>query len=426
MTKMTDQSVLQIEEGTVLSDEERSILDSAHAFHAKGLALRRWWAEANAANSYTQRFDTFQTYRRFDHSYGFFGEAPLDDGSMPVMGVVDEVFYDRPKACSDGQEHAAQAMREEIREFVLRYFLRISDYRQPERMSEPDLAPVPSYLKMLSWRSEQEIHRSGMEFTQRFYKSKDTGRIGRFPAERVNAVVDLREVAKKFDWILLHLRIFDFAFTFKPFGLEGPQFMLPLKEESYLLMSPEFITINDKPGGGVIGEYGFGYSFVKNPTRGPFAYGPGEFEAAFQTINFTVLESGETRVKMVFVSNRADKIVNIPLDPVSWSFDLADRLTFGMTSSVLNPVRKAWESVSKPIVDDRDPVVAGIDVANLLSVGQAGKRLDITLDQLNRGFLVRHTLQHYGTVLGSLRTWRQIPDWRSPDLPDWVIAGTSS
>lgn len=424
---MIDAKILETEDGTVLSADERSILDSTHAFHAKGLALKRWWEEADANNAYSRRFETVQTYRRLDHSYGFFGEAPMDDGTtMPAMGVVDEVFYDRPKATAEGQARAAQAMKEQIREFVLRYFLRISDYRQSERIPDPGANPVPSYLKMFSWRTEPEIHRSGMEFTQHFYKSRTTGRVGRFPAESTDAVVDLREVGSKFDWILLHLCIFDFVVSLKPFGLDGPQFQLPLKEESYLLVSPEFITINDTPRNGVIGEYGFGYSFVKNPERGPFAYGPGEFEGAFQTINFRVYDTGETRVRMAFVSNRPDRIVNAPLDPVAWGFDIADRVTFGMTSSVTKPIKKAWEAISKPIVDDRDPVITSVELVNLLSFGQAGKQLDITADQLNKGFLVRHTLQHFGTVLGSLRTWRQIPDWLSSDLPEWVVSGQSS
>ncbi len=423
---MTDAKILETEEGTALTEDERSILESAGAFHAKGLALKRWWTNADAKRAYSECFDTLRTYRRLDHSYGFFGEAPLDDGTMSVMGVVDEVQFDCPKPHAEGQARAAQAMKEQIREFVLRYFLRISDYRQPERLAEPEATPVPSYLKMLSWRPEQEIHRSGMEFTQHFYKSNSTGRIGRFPAEDVHAVMDLREIGGKYEWVMLHLRIFDFVFSYKPFGLMGPQLQMPLKEESYLLVSPEFITINDKGGNGVIGEYGFGYSFVKNPERGPFAYGPGEFEAAFQTINFSVLESGETRVRMAFVSNRPDKIVNVPLDPVVWGLDIADRVSFGMTSSLISPVRKAWETVSKPIVDDRDPVLTGVQLVNFLTFGQAGKQLDITADQLNKGFLVRHSLQHYGTILGSLRTWRQVPDWLSPDLPEWVVTGASA
>ncbi|HYK89998.1 MAG TPA: hypothetical protein VE398_14575 [Acidobacteriota bacterium] len=423
---MTDRMILETEAGSILSDAERSIIESAGAFQSKGLALKRWWAEADVKNTYTQRFDTMRTYRRFDHSYGFFGEAPVDNGTMPVMGVVDEVFFDRPKSASEGQSAGALAMKEQIREFVLRYFLRISDYRQPERIADSAATPVPAYLKLLSWRTEPEIHRSGMEFSQHFYKAKSTGRIGRFPNESSNAVVDLREVGAKYEWVLMHLRIYDFVLSLKPFGLDGPQFMLPLKEESYLLMSPEYITINDKGGNGVIGEYGFGYSFIKNPERGPFAYGPGEFEAAFQTINFSVLESGETRVRMVFVSNRPDKIVNVPLDPIAWGFDIADRASFGWTSAVINPIKKAWEAVSKPIVDDRDPVLTTVRLANLLTLGQAGKQLDITPDQLNKGFLVRHTLQHYGTVQGSLRTWRQIPDWRAKDLPDWVANGASA
>ncbi|MBI3940451.1 MAG: hypothetical protein HY315_06420 [Acidobacteria bacterium] len=423
---MNDTENLELEENTVLTENDRAILNSAAGFHGDGLALKKWWEEAQQANGYTDRFDSVHTLNRSESSFAFFGEAPLERGKMPVMGLVDDVFYDRPKAAEGEGEMGVTRMKEQIREFALRYFLRVSDYRQPERLPDPGADQVPPYLRPLSWRAEQDVHRSGMEFTQRYYKSSSTGRIGKFPSETENAVVDMREIGRKYDWIILKLKVFDFTVTLKPTGNDGPQFLLPLKEESYLLVSPEFITDRDDPEPGIAGEYGFGYAFLKNPSRGPFAYGPGEFEAAFQTINFRVLNSGEIRVRMPFVSNRPDKITHFSIDPVGWSISLADRLTFGISSGLLQPVKEAWSKVASTLGMDQDPVVAGIDLANLVSLGQSAKQLDITVDQLNRGFLVRHSMQHYTTLSASLRTWRQIPDWLSKDLPDWVVAGTSS
>ena len=415
-----------LEDDTVLTEDERGIIQSAAGFLADGLSLKKWFEAAEATDGFSGRFDSLHTFNRPDASYAFFGEAPLERGNMPVMGLVDEVFYDCVKA-SDGERAAAVSkMKEQVREFALRYFLRVSDYRQPERFPDPTADQVPPYLRALSWRAEQEIHRSGMEFTQCFYKSKSTGKIGKFPKEVESAVSDVRQVGRKYDWIILRLKIFDFTVTMKPAGDDGPQFMVPLKEESYLILSREFITDRANPEPGVAGEYGFGYAFVQNPHRGPFAYGPGEFEAAFQTINFRVLNTGEVRVRMPFVSNRPSKITHFSIDPVGWGLSLAGYLPFGVGASIAEPMKKAWNQVSSALGDSVDPVVAGINLAKWVSMGQSEKQLDITLDQLNRGFLVRHSIQHYTTLAGSLRTWRQIPNWLSKELPEWVVTGVSS
>jgi hypothetical protein len=103
----------------------------------------------------------------------------------------------------------------------------------------------------------------------------------------------------------------------------------------------------------------------------------------------------------------------------------ANFVSFGLATPLTKPIKEAWKWVSAPIVNDRDPVLTSVELVNFLTFGQAGKQPDITPDQLNKGFLVRHTLQHHGTVLGSLRTWRQIPDWLAPDLPAWVVNGNS-
>ena len=408
------------------SAEDKIILDSVDAFHADGLALQKWWEETNAVDSYAQRFDLVHTYSKPDRSFGFFDSIELATGPHPIMGVVDEVFYDRPKAGGRASAVSADWMREQICEFVLRYFMRVSHFRLSEKIVEDAATPMPSYLKALSWKPEAEIIRKGMEFSQCFYKEKVTGHIGRFDPETAKAVTDLRQIGDVYEWVVVKLRVFDFTVRMKPFGPKGPELAMPLDEQTYLVMSPAFITNRENPEPGVLGEYGFGYAFVKNAQRGPFGYGPGEFAHACQTINFRVMEDGETRVRMAFVSNMPDKIVNLPFDPVNLSVSIADRLTFGLGSRLMEGMRLGLDGV--PTGDgEMDPVLASIALINLLTNGQAAKQLDISRDQLNKGFLVQHSMQHYQTIQGSLRTWRQIPNWlNKEDLPEWVVSGASS
>ena len=120
--------------GIPLTEEDHLLLDSVDGFYADGLALKKWWEEADASDGYTDSFEVIHTLNRPESSRGFFGEAPLDRGTMPVMGVVDEVLYDRPKIADPWAEAAALWTRDQMREFVLHYFMRVSDYRQPEKV----------------------------------------------------------------------------------------------------------------------------------------------------------------------------------------------------------------------------------------------------------------------------------------------------
>ena len=405
--------------------DDRWILENSGAFLSDGLALKRWFDSRERTEGYSS-FDLVRTYNRPDRSRGFFGQAALESRSMPVMGVIDEVLYDRPKAPVRSRAQSAKWMRDQIREFVMRYFLRVSDFRRPQLVPDDGGGVLADLLEPISWRPSEEIERDGMAFSQVFSRGGGSADFEPTPPDERSRVLDLREVGSVRDAVILRLEVYQFNVAMRPLGVSGPQFLVPLKEESYLIVSPDFIRCVDDPEDGVLGEYGLGYAFIKNPRRGPFAYGPGEFEAAFQTITFRVLEGGETWVKMAFVSDQPRKIVNLTLDPVQWSFTLADFMSFGQASRILAPFKTVLEQM--PFRDfNLDPTVPALDWMNTLTAGQASQQLSISREELYRGFLRRHSLQHYQTVLGSLRTWRQIPDWLDESaLPEWVRTGASS
>jgi hypothetical protein len=74
-----------------------------------------------------------------------------------------------------------------------------------------------------------------------------------------------------------------------------------------------------------------------------------------------------------------------------------------------------------------DPASAYVAGANLISGGVAAQTLCISIEQLEKFFLLQHFKQHYQTMVGSVLTWRQIPDWLDDkNLPPWVISGISS
>jgi hypothetical protein len=129
---------------------------------------------------------------------------------------------------------------------------------------------------------------------------------------------------------------------------------------------------------------------------------------------------------MIFVADRPDRIANVSLDPVDWSFRLANIFSLGMTSRFLAPVRGTLKRIPAA-TDNFDPVYGFVTLANALTANQAAQQLCISKEQLEKRFLAQHFTQHYVTIVGSLLTWRQIPDWlNTAALPEWVVTGRSS
>src|SRR6266852_3569195 len=244
--------------GSDPADEDRAVLDRVENSRADGLALKRWWQYKHATSSYAKSFDLIRNFNHPDVSFGFFDEASLGGCSVPVMGIVETMLYDQPK------QGSAEKIRDELREFVLHYFLRISAFEQPEAYAEIGRATTPPAFPSFSWCPDFEAHQSGFGFSQHYYKLAGSGTIGVFPENERSAVVDLREIESKYEWLVAKVRIFDFNFTIRPRGQQSLQFVLPLREQSYLALSSDFITNEDNPEPGVLGRYGFGYAFIKD------------------------------------------------------------------------------------------------------------------------------------------------------------------
>jgi hypothetical protein len=414
--------------GTVaLTDEERVILNRMDSYLAAGLELKQWWDQARVPNSFAERFELGLTFNQPDRSYGFFDEISVAGRIMPIMGNMQNMCFDQMKGPNGQTAETAQWMRDQLREYVLRYFMRVSDFRQPQGTMDHGHPELPLYLRPFSLCPPEDPRRVGFGFSQVFYKRSDTGQIGRFPEEERFAIVDLRDIGQKYDWIVANVRIFDFSFTYMPFGPGAPHIVLPLSESSYIVLTRDFITHTDNPTPGVLGRYGLGYAFIKDPTPSLTAHGPGQFDAAIELIDFQMLDDGRVSVEMVFVVNRPEKLINLSLNPINWGITLADLMSFGLTSRLfastqggLDPLRSSGSDV--------DPVYAFIWLANVLTGGQAAQQLCLSRDELDKQLLVKHFMQHYQTIAGALHTWRQIPDWLAGEdkLPQWIVKGISS
>jgi hypothetical protein len=393
---------------------------------AKGLDLKRWWDEIDSKGGPQQRFHLERSFNRPNRSFGFYGEAPVGGSMMPVMGNVQEMFYDQTRAPASLGPESAEWMWKQIREFVMKYFMRVSSFREPEAYLDTANPVPPPALARLSWCPQpEEGGRRGFGFCQLFFKRVGSDIIEAFPSYDQFAIVDQREVGKTYEWIVLRVRILDFNVSTRLFGNNGPELVFGANEQSYLVTHEAFINHRDNPLPGVLGDYGIGYAFIRNPVQGPFGYGPGEFDAAIELINFRVYKTGYISVRMVFIANRPTRIANLTIDPLSWSFDLADAFSFGLASRLLSPAKSFFNQL--PLRFTIDPASAYVAGANLISGGAAAQTLCISIEQLEKFFLLQHFKQHYQTMVGSVLTWRQIPDWLDDkNLPPWVISGISS
>ncbi|MFT5469741.1 MAG: hypothetical protein ACI8UO_004863 [Verrucomicrobiales bacterium] len=404
------------------NDEDRENIAGAQRALEAGVELKKWWEEIDASGSYGNRFqEAFVHNRPEDHSFGFFETAELAGGKTKVIGNVQQQLYHRPKAGSP------QFVQEQIREFVLRYFMRVSVYRTPQ--PTPEEVDVPKALKPMSqYPSKDDYKLQGFGYSQRYFKKRGSEEIEKFEEADQKTILDLRDLRDNYDFAMIRNPIVDFQMNVRPLGVRGPDLALPIPwAANWLVMSPDTITIDENPGAGLLGRYGIGYSFMRDPGEpGMFAYGPGQLEPTIQTLVWEVHENGDVIVRMSFVSAAPKAILNISANPLDWGFMAANLLTAGKLSNVLSPMRKAVNTL--PLSKfSFDPVYPMVRALNFLTFGAAGKKLGISQDEINKTLTYVHFLQHYNAVLGSRQTWEMFPDWTAEaGLPDWVKTGDSA
>lgn len=410
-----------------LSRWERALLDGVEETLRGGVRLVRWWRRTEEEGSYARRFPLLLEGERPVRNHGFLDEVPLGHRVVPVMGAVQDLFYDR---CDGSAEAAAglRALREQLREFVLRYLMRVAPERRRKLVAEAE-PRAPSILDRLSWCPEETPEHQGYGFTQVFYRRRGSRKIGRFGEGERYAVVDLRELAERYDWVVLKVRPFDFGIAVQPFGDAAPWLELPLNEEVHVVICGDLVTDRTAAGAGaeglppgVLGEYGFAYALLPDPEPDPyrtFAYSPATLAHAFDSFSFRVRGDGEVWVRHAWAAEQPERLLN--LDPLGWGLDLADRLTLGTASVLLAPVKETLERITPTPA----PVFNFVALANLATLGRAGKDLAISRERVLKALMAQQVRSAHRFLLSTLPTWHRVPDWRAPesDLPEWARRG---
>lgn len=191
-----------------------------------------------------------------------------------------------------------------------------------------------------------------------------------------------------------------------------------------LAVSPDFVTCQDNPTPGVLGRYGFGYAILRREQRGiTFARSTDIFRTGFQLLDFELDDEGQSSARLVLVTNRPRRILDIDLNPFGPGFGLADLMSFGFASRLFSPLKDILERLSLR-VGSFDPLTLYMSVANALTAGISAEQLCISMETVEKEILLQNFMQHYDLVVGSIVTWRQTRDWLDPaQLPEQAISG---
>ncbi|HEX4276165.1 MAG TPA: hypothetical protein VHZ74_12460 [Bryobacteraceae bacterium] len=395
---------------------------------ANGLELRAWWERVSATGNFEQRFPTALTLNRPDSSYAYFDHAVVNGKRIPIMGDMQEMFYDNTKiprdAPPDHRQASVEWTRDQLQEYIMHYYSRTSSSDLP-RYYEPGAPTPPAYLNPFGLCPRNETDKAGFGQKQLYYKLLDGGRVGKFPKDQELTIIDLREIGTKYEWMVGDARMFGFQFSFLPLGEQFPYGELPLRETQLAVISKDFIVNNTYPwdaaaDDGIVGEFGYGLATLKIPYDTTIVgYGPGYFDQGFMTYTWRIMKTGSIKAHMEFCVNQPDIVLNPSLNPIAYGIKVADAVSFGMASDLLDKLPRAVRGALM------DPVFGSIALANIATLGWAARDLNLSQAGVMKLFLYYHYLVIYTLVANSVSTWRQIPDWLdAAALPDWVVKGS--
>jgi hypothetical protein len=398
---------------TDLNDEEVALVAAVDDSLALGLALKSWWEKKDADNTLGERFELVRSYNPAERAYGFFDTATIRQGSFSVMGLLQEMAFDCPKSTD------TRGLQSQLREYVMRYFMRSTAFTAPIPYTGRIFGEPPGLILGLLFNNTPNEALRGFGYTQNYYKTLD-GNIGAFDAGNQHDIVDLRTIGTRFEWIMLQVQLFNFVVPFKPLGENLPQIGIPLQEKTWIVINKDFVV--DKPG-----EYGLGYALLRGGETSAasiLAYGPGRFQLGFQTIHFKMdPATGATRVSLAFASNKPQKIMNIPYDPVGLGFRALSTVTLGYLDQYTKYLTSYLPGFLTP--SGVDPMQLYIAAANYATAGAASQHFGINKAELDRLFLLQHFNQHYQMILGAQSTYHTVPDWlAAASIPDWVRSGS--
>ena len=202
------------------------------------------------------------------------------------------------------------------------------------RLDRPDAADVlTEFVHGQMMNSGHWVYADGLPggFGEDFYFTHKDGVTSRVAEDQRVGHFDWRGVGRDYDWVMLNVRVFDFAIPLGPLSKRVPSAVC-------VVPHPHFIRTVDSPAPGIKLEMEVGYSYADfAPFPNFLGYGPGKLGTAVKIYQFILHDDNTLQSRLVFASSpRCRKVLDfgkmIP-DPVYDTADLIQMMSFGIISS---------------------------------------------------------------------------------------------
>lgn len=426
----TNQLQAHVANGT-LTQEDADILAHIPRAQRLGRELKEWYEDTAERDAFTNSFPLLKFFGSSDDSdLGFIESAKLPSGRFDIMGEKQDLLFDGTRSASASAKapsaEEVENVNEQVREFALRYFMRVTAPRAA--VAEPVKSHPAPFLGWMDIAPRMSDEREDIGFFQLYAQHAGSNKLEVFGKADQPAVVDMRELGKTYDWVLVKARLFDFQLLFDvlpPFmGFRFPFALLDHQEFLYGLLTPAFVCDEKNPRPGVVGEYGMGFALVAPPPgQSPMTVGPEVFNMGMNYFRFIVHETGVVRTTVTFCCNQLAGICPLPVSPVNWGLLAFDLMTAGYASSLLRPLTE--EANRLPMAQARfDPVLESVKTANRVTGGALGRDYGISTQNIFKWILRKHGTVFNHQMAESARVWRCFPDWlAAASLPESVRRG---
>ena len=168
-------------------------------------------------------------------------------------------------------------------------------------------------------------------FGEDLYFGHRDGVTSRIPEDQRLGRFDWRSVGRDYDWVMLNVRVYDFAIPLGPIAKR-------VDSAVCVVPHPHFMYTTENPSPGIRLEMQVGYSYADYaPFPNFLGYGPGKLGDAVKLYQFILYDDGKLECRLVFASSpRCRKVLDFGRwmpDPVYDIADLISKLSLGIVSS---------------------------------------------------------------------------------------------
>jgi hypothetical protein len=257
---------------------------------AIGRDLSSWWTDVEAGLESVERFVLAPGFPGGDAVRGFFGDVRAGGSAERYMGYASDYFFDLAGGTAADRPEAAAWLVNQAEEFALRYWLRAEAWALPEPYVDMPRPVAPEL--------------AGFTNLMQAFKTRADGAVGRFPDAIARAIVDLRELETRYEWITLRRSARDLHVSLAVPGSSTLSVSAPLAASSTLALHADLTVRRRLPGPGIIGEFGAGFCPVPPAGLQSLVGDFGFLQTGLRRQTLRVYDTGEMRLRAVTIMRR--------------------------------------------------------------------------------------------------------------------------